>query len=82
MRPIILTTSAQAGEILRGRRKARRISQAELAARLGLSQGRLSVLEADPSSLPLERLIRLANLLGLEILIQDKPDTAPSKAQW
>jgi HTH-type transcriptional regulator/antitoxin HipB len=78
----LITTSGQVGEILRGRRKARRISQHELATKVGISQARLSVLEADPTSLPLDRLILLAKLLGLELVIQDKADEPKSTAQW
>jgi HTH-type transcriptional regulator/antitoxin HipB len=77
----VITTPAQVGEIIRGRRKARRVSQHELAEKLGITQGRLSVLEADPASMPLERLVRLAKLLDLELVLQDKPKEA-SKAQW
>jgi HTH-type transcriptional regulator/antitoxin HipB len=78
----LITTSRQVAEIIRGRRKARRISQHELATQLGISQARLSVLEADPTSLPLDRLILLAKLLGLELVIQDKADAPKSKAEW
>jgi HTH-type transcriptional regulator / antitoxin HipB len=78
----LITTPLQVGEILRGRRKARRISQHELATKIGIGQARLSVLEADPTSLPLDRLILLAKLLGLELVIQDKAEEPPSKAEW
>jgi HTH-type transcriptional regulator/antitoxin HipB len=73
---------AQVSEIIRGRRKARRLSQHELATQLGLSQARLSVLEGDASTLPLDRLLLLAKLLGLELVLQDKADEPNSKAQW
>jgi HTH-type transcriptional regulator/antitoxin HipB len=78
----VITHPGQVGEIIRGRRKARRISQHELAETLGITQGRLSVLEGDPASLPLERLILLAKLLDLELVLQDRAKEAPSKAQW
>ncbi len=78
----LINTTAQLSEIIKGRRRVRRISQAELATKLGISQGRYSVLEADPSSLPLDRLILLVKLLGLELVIQDKADEPASKAQW
>ncbi len=77
-----ITTPAQVAEIIRGRRKARKLSQHELATKLGLSQARLSVLEGDASTLPLDRLLLLAKLLGLEIVIQDKADEPKSRAQW
>jgi HTH-type transcriptional regulator / antitoxin HipB len=77
-----ISNQAQVAAIIRGRRKARHLSQSELAAKLGLSQARLSVLEGDASTLPLDRLLLLAKLLGLEVVIQDKADEPKSKAQW
>jgi HTH-type transcriptional regulator/antitoxin HipB len=78
----LITNTAQVGEIIRGRRRAQRLSQHELATKVGITQSRLSVLEADPGSLSLERLILLANLLGLELVIQNKTDAPKSKAEW
>ncbi len=52
-----------------------------MAAKLGISQGRLSTLEGDPSGLALERLIALANILGFELVLWDKAkDKTP--AEW
>ncbi|HQP39258.1 MAG TPA: helix-turn-helix transcriptional regulator [Polyangiaceae bacterium] len=82
MRQVVITTPQQVGEILRGRRKARRISQQQVAAGLGISQGRLSTLEADPAAMPLHRLIVVANMLGLELVLQEKPDTPTSSSEW
>ncbi len=78
----LVTNPNQLGEILRGRRKARRIPQQALAAKLGISQSRLSTLEADTAPLTLDRLLLVARLLGLEIVVQDKPDKAVPKAEW
>ncbi len=76
----LITTPNQVGEILRGRRKARRIPQKELAAKLSVSQSRLSTLESNPAGLTLERLLLAAKLLGLELVIQDK--SAARKTEW
>jgi HTH-type transcriptional regulator/antitoxin HipB len=81
----LVTTPVQLGEVLRGRRKARSISQADLAAKLGISQGRLSTLESDPAGLTLERLLTLATVLGLEIVVQDEtatPSARRKKPEW
>jgi HTH-type transcriptional regulator/antitoxin HipB len=77
-----ITTPNQIGEILRGRRKARRVPQQELAEKLGISQGRLSILEGNPARLTLDRLLLLATLLGLELVIQDKAETPSTKGEW
>lgn len=76
-----ITTTAQVGEILRSRRKSRKLAQAALASRLGVSQSRLSILESSPEGLTLDRLLLLAKLLGLEVVLQDAAAT-PSKAEW
>ena len=79
----LVATPAQMGEVFRGRRKARGLSQGELAAKLNISQSRLSTLESDPSGLTLDRLLALASVLGLEIVIQDKaPPPTGRKPEW
>lgn len=76
-----LIIAAQVGELLRGRRKSLGIPQRELASKLGISQGRFSTLELDPSALTLERLIALSNLLGLELVLRDRRRTKPG-GEW
>jgi HTH-type transcriptional regulator / antitoxin HipB len=79
----ILTHSAQLGQILSARRRAGKLSQRALAAKLAISQNRLSELEANPANLTFERLLDLSNLLGLELVIQERPAVQrASKAEW
>lgn len=81
----VITHAAQVAEILRGRRKARRIPQRELAAKLGISQSRLSAIEAGSSALTLERLVALANLLDLQLVVQERSGKASkpnTDADW
>jgi HTH-type transcriptional regulator / antitoxin HipB len=78
----VLTHNAQLGQILTGRRKAFKLSQSALAAKLSLSQNRLSELEAEPGKLTLDRLLALVNVLGLELVIQDRAPADSSKAEW
>jgi len=82
MRQLVITSPQQVGEILRGRRKARHISQQQIAARLGISQGRLSTLEANPATMSLERLITVASMLGLELVLQERSDAPTSSSEW
>jgi HTH-type transcriptional regulator / antitoxin HipB len=82
---LIITNPGQVAEILRGRRKARRMPQRQLAAKLGISQSRLSAVEAGSAALTLDRLITLANVLGLQLVLQDKadkPDKLGPRADW
>ena len=79
----VITHSAQLGQILTGRRKASKRSQRALAAKLAISQNRLSEIESNPGTLAVHRLLELANILGLELVIQDKPPASgKSKPEW
>jgi HTH-type transcriptional regulator/antitoxin HipB len=79
----VLTHSTQLGRILAGRRKALKRPQREVAAKLAISQNRLSELEDDAGRLTLERLLALVNLLGLELVIQDKSsERGRAKTEW
>ena len=78
----LITSPGQVGEIIRSRRKARHIVQQTLAAQLHISQSRLSILESDPGNLTVSRLITLANVLGFEILIQDKTEVTSPQTEW
>ena len=76
-----LNTPQQLQQALVNRRKKLKLSQAVVAARLGLSQNRYSELESAPESLTVDRLLTLAALLGLEVQIGLKPsaDAEPSR---
>lgn len=76
-----ISTPNQTGQVFTARRKALKLSQNDVAARLGISQNRLSILEADPSRLTLDRLISLASILGLELVLQDK-GVLPAPSEW
>ncbi len=79
----ILNHSAQLGQILASRRKALKLSQHTLASKLTISQNRLSEIETNPGTLTVERMLDLCNLLGLELVIQNRPTTQrSSKTEW
>lgn len=78
-----LTHAPQLGQILCARRRAAGLSQSALAAKLSISQNRLSEIEAAPGGLTVERRLELCALLGLEVAIQDRSaDPASSQAEW
>ena len=76
-----ISTPNQTGQVFAARRKALKLSQKVVAARLGISQNRLSILEADPSRLTLDRLISLASILGLELVLKDKGSSS-TRSEW
>lgn len=77
-----ISTADQVGHILSSRRKALKLSQQEVASKLGIVQSRLSTLEEDSSRLTLDRLIALTNLLGLELSLQLKTTDQSQTSEW
>ncbi len=76
-----LYSPEQAAALFVGRRKALGLSQAEVAARLGISQNRLSELETRPERLTLDRLLALAGVLGLELTLGDRK-VVEAEREW
>ena len=76
-----INTATQIGATLTGRRKHLKLSQTEVANRLGLSQNRLSELEANPETLTVEQLLALLNVLGLEIAVGERTGSK-TKVEW
>lgn len=67
-----LTHITQVGRIITARRRALKLSQQELAAKLGISQSYLSEIESDVTKLSAQRLLDIANVLDLELIVQSK----------
>lgn len=74
----------QLAVLLKTTRKARRLTQGELAARMGLSANRFSELESGLGALTVQRLFELTQALGLEIFVADadSPAADNTAAQW
>jgi len=71
-----ITTEQQIGQLLHGARKAKALTQAQLARQLGLSQARLSSLELNPHRLTVAQLLNILNVLGLTLTIEDTHQAA------
>lgn len=78
IQPIV--TALQLGVILRGVRKTHKLTQAQLAERLGLSQRRVSELEREPGTLSVDQLLAMCAQLGLQLSVQVRDKTAPVTA--
>ena len=76
-----ITTPSQVGAILATRRKHLKLSQTEVAQKVGLSQNRLSVLEANPSALDTRKLLAWLHALGLEMTLGEK-SAGKAKVEW
>lgn len=74
----VIYTPEQAGAYLRERRKELKLTQTQVAIRLGISQNRFSVLETIPGDLTLMRLLVLAKNLGLELVLRSPEPEPPA----
>lgn len=76
-----IRTIAQLPLILRGFRKQKRLTQAALAAQLGMSQQSYAQLEANPAVVSVERLLRVLQALRVELnLVPTAPDLPATSA--
>jgi HTH-type transcriptional regulator / antitoxin HipB len=77
-----INSAVQLGRVLAARRKTLGIAQTELAAKVGVSQNRLSELENSADKLTVGRLLTLLNVLGLELVIRERTAAKTTKAEW
>lgn len=76
----VLVTSAQLGQLLATARKHKKLTQAHVAARLGLSQNRVSYLELHPEDISFKQLLAWCAAVGLELSLGER---APQpSAEW
>ena len=81
--PQPLITALQLGQLLRAARKRRKLTQAEVAGRLGLSQNRVSHLELHADELSFKQLLGWCAAVGLELQLAERDTSAPGTAsEW
>lgn len=78
-----LLTALQLGQLLKAARKHRKLTQANVASKLGLSQNRVSYLEQHPDELSFKQLLSWCAAVGLELQLSERgrPE-ATSQAEW
>ncbi|GLC92224.1 transcriptional regulator [Cupriavidus sp. TA19] len=76
-------TLSQLRPILQGFRKSRGLTQANMAAYLGVRQQTYAELEANPAAASVERLFKALRVLGVDMVLSPAPDThaQPEPAQ-
>lgn len=74
----LLVTPGQLGSMLQAARKAQGLTQSALAARIGLSQSRVSHLELNAHELSVEQLLAWCAALGLEVTVGTRSKAAAS----
>ncbi|MGH8166593.1 MAG: helix-turn-helix domain-containing protein [Woeseiaceae bacterium] len=72
-------TPRQLGQVLKGQRSTRHLTQAEVATRVGLLPKTVSKLERDPDTATLESLFKLLSSLQLELVVRPKPSSSASE---
>jgi HTH-type transcriptional regulator/antitoxin HipB len=78
-----LVTALQLSQLLRAARKRRRLTQAAVGARLGLSQNRVSYLEQHPEDLSYKQLLSWCAVVGLELRLAERMDAeATDSTEW
>lgn len=72
-------TPRQLGQILKGQRSTRHLTQAEVATRVGLLPKTVSKLERDPDTATLGSLFKLLSSLQLELVVRTKSNSSASE---
>jgi HTH-type transcriptional regulator/antitoxin HipB len=75
-------TPAGLGRVLQSARKAKGLTQTQLAARVGVSQARMSALEREPGTLSVDQLLAICSSLGLQLSIAARDATTPPATDW
>lgn len=76
-------TPRHVGDVLRGFRVQRGLTQAQLAHRLALTQKAISIAETYPERLTLDRLFDILAALEVQLYFEDKRERPASpKAEW
>jgi HTH-type transcriptional regulator/antitoxin HipB len=79
----LVQTPAQLGIHLCSRRRALKLTQAQAAGAIGLSQKRMSALEQKPERLTVQQLLGLAAALELEVVLRERsPRAAAAPDSW
>lgn len=81
---LVIRTAPQLGQQLLAARKARKMTQAEVAAKIGVAQSRISDLEKRPGEISLEQLLAWCAALELELGVGQRGASADTgaKADW
>jgi HTH-type transcriptional regulator/antitoxin HipB len=67
----LISISDQLAPQLRSLRKVRRLSQADLALKLGVSQSRIAAIERNPSAVSAGQLLDFLKILGVDMVLRD-----------
>ncbi len=67
---------------LRRLRHAKGLSQSQFGSRIGLSQERISAIEAHPEKITTDQLLTLIMAMGMELVIKPRTTESPAQDTW
>jgi HTH-type transcriptional regulator / antitoxin HipB len=76
-------SAALSSQLLVTSRKRRKLTQADVAQRVGLSQNRVSYLERNPDDLSFRQLLSWCAAIGLELRLAERATVDPKNvSEW
>jgi HTH-type transcriptional regulator/antitoxin HipB len=81
---VMISNPDQLGQVLQGARKVAGLTQAEAAARLDISQSRISHMELNPETISAGQLLALLGAYDLDLVVQDRAigEAEIQKFEW
>lgn len=78
----VARTARQLGQVLKSRRKQLGLTQAEVAAKVGLLQAQVSVIESRDARATMTTLYKALSALGLELVLRDGSQGPLKSTEW
>jgi HTH-type transcriptional regulator / antitoxin HipB len=78
----VARTAHQLGQVLKSRRKQLGLTQREVAAKVGLLQAQVSVIESHDANATVTTLYKALSALGLELVLRDNAPASINPTQW
>ncbi|MCE0724192.1 helix-turn-helix domain-containing protein [Legionella resiliens] len=79
---MLIHSSLELALLIKNQRKKLKLSQAEVAALVGLKQKTISAIENNPENMRLSTLFRILSALGLDLKISAKSQSNTATNQW
>lgn len=76
-----IKTPRQLGAVLKGFRRDRNLTQAEIGARVGLAQNTVSEIESNPTRSSVERVFKLLAALDVDLVLRPR-EHSREQAEW
>ncbi len=76
-------TTEQLPQLLKAFRKTAKLTQADVALRLGVTQQTVSAMERNAETVSAERLMKLMSILGVDLVLRARPTPSdPPPQNW